>query len=218
MKQRRHNHRSITTAGVGLLAIAGAATANPILELVPGSGPGVTITVRVRNIGPVPAAGWQAFLEFDSSRLSLVSGSYDTTHFGLPLTNPAIAHGNQIDLAAGINGFVGQQPTSADQDVAHLVFAPVGTGCMPQVRVRPSSPPTRLTDLDGVAIGTLLTISPWSNCPADFNRSGSLEIQDIFDFLNAWFAGTCRADFDGASGLQVSDIFAFLNAWFGGCS
>jgi subtilisin-like proprotein convertase family protein len=26
-------------------------------------------------------------------------------------------------------------------------------------------------------------------CAADFNQSGALEVQDIFDFLNAWFAG-----------------------------
>ncbi len=27
------------------------------------------------------------------------------------------------------------------------------------------------------------------SCPADFNRSGSVEVQDIFDYLSAWFAG-----------------------------
>jgi hypothetical protein len=26
-------------------------------------------------------------------------------------------------------------------------------------------------------------------CPVDFNNSGGTEIQDIFDFLAAWFAG-----------------------------
>ncbi len=54
-------------------------------------------------------------------------------------------------------------------------------------------------------------------CPADFNASGSLEVQDIFDFLAAWFAGTPNANFDGVNGLGVQDIFAFLAAWFAGC-
>ncbi len=27
------------------------------------------------------------------------------------------------------------------------------------------------------------------SCPADFNHSGTIEIQDIFDFLSAWFSG-----------------------------
>jgi hypothetical protein len=53
-------------------------------------------------------------------------------------------------------------------------------------------------------------------CRGDFNHSGGLEIQDIFDYLNAWFAGNPDADFNGG-GLAVQDIFDFLNAWFAGC-
>jgi hypothetical protein len=41
-------------------------------------------------------------------------------------------------------------------------------------------------------------------------------VQDIFDFLNAWFAGSVAADFNGG-GLAVQDIFDFLSAWFAGC-
>lgn len=54
-------------------------------------------------------------------------------------------------------------------------------------------------------------------CRADFNTSGGLEAQDIFDFLNAWFEGVPSADFDGDGIVDVPDIFAFLNAWFAGC-
>jgi hypothetical protein len=53
-------------------------------------------------------------------------------------------------------------------------------------------------------------------CPADFNHTGGVTVQDIFDFLNAWFAGNPAADFNG-NGLSVQDIFDFLNAWFAGC-
>jgi hypothetical protein len=55
------------------------------------------------------------------------------------------------------------------------------------------------------------------SCPADFNNSGVLEVQDIFDFLNAWFAGNLSADFNNSGVLEVQDIFDFLNAWFAGC-
>ncbi len=58
--------------------------------------------------------------------------------------------------------------------------------------------------------------SDGSLCPADFNRSGTLTVADIFDFLNAWLGNDARADFDGG-GLAVSDIFAFINAWLAGC-
>jgi hypothetical protein len=66
---------------------------------------------------------------------------------------------------------------------------------------------------------------------ADFNHVDGVTVADIFDFLNAWFAG-CRAptttpptapcfgdaDFNGDHTLAVSDIFAYLNAWFIGNS
>ncbi len=55
------------------------------------------------------------------------------------------------------------------------------------------------------------------SCPADFNGSGTLTVQDIFDFLGAWFAGDARADFNHLTGLSVQDIFDFLAAWFAGC-
>jgi hypothetical protein len=63
------------------------------------------------------------------------------------------------------------------------------------------------------------TISPC--CYADFNKTNGLGVQDIFDFLNAWFGGSPYAKFAGdgtSTALSVQDIFDFLNAWFsGGC-
>jgi hypothetical protein len=53
-------------------------------------------------------------------------------------------------------------------------------------------------------------------CPCDFNGNG-LSVQDIFDFINAWMAGSSAADFNG-DGLQVQDIFDYLNCWFAGCA
>jgi hypothetical protein len=59
-------------------------------------------------------------------------------------------------------------------------------------------------------------------CYANYNHNATLEVQDIFDFLNDWFAGKLIAipGGDGASGaLAVQNIFDFLNAWFaGGCA
>jgi hypothetical protein len=49
---------------------------------------------------------------------------------------------------------------------------------------------------------------------ADFNRNGWVEVQDIFDFLNAWLAGNIAADADGSGELSVQDIFDYLNLWF----
>jgi len=65
-------------------------------------------------------------------------------------------------------------------------------------------------------------------CIADFNQSGLVSVQDIFDFLSAWFAnctapsasGPCRfgsADVNASGAVGVQDIFDFLAHWFGGC-
>ncbi|HMN42804.1 MAG TPA: peroxidase family protein [Phycisphaerales bacterium] len=56
-----------------------------------------------------------------------------------------------------------------------------------------------------------------SVCRVDFNHSGGVDVQDVFDFLNAWLASDARADFNGINGFEVQDIFDFLNAWFVGC-
>lgn len=63
-------------------------------------------------------------------------------------------------------------------------------------------------------------------CVADFDGQHGIEIQDIFSYLSAWFAGCTSpgpapcvrsADVDGVSGLAIADIFYFLNRWFAGC-
>jgi hypothetical protein len=48
----------------------------------------------------------------------------------------------------------------------------------------------------------------------DWNADGVLQAQDIFDFLNSWFAGDGDANEDGVTNLQ--DVFDFVNGWFAG--
>jgi hypothetical protein len=65
-------------------------------------------------------------------------------------------------------------------------------------------------------VGTPVTNHAETPCRADFNHIDGVTVQDIFDFLNAWFAGSAAADFNGG-GIDTQDIFDFLNAWFAGC-
>jgi hypothetical protein len=55
-------------------------------------------------------------------------------------------------------------------------------------------------------------------CKADYNQSGSVTVQDIFDFLGGYFTQDPRADINGAGGVTVQDIFDFLGAYFSGCA
>ncbi len=59
--------------------------------------------------------------------------------------------------------------------------------------------------------------NPTTCCRANFNGLGGLSVQDIFDFLNAWFAADPRADFNSLDGVTVQDIFDYLGSWFAGC-
>lgn len=201
------------------LCIATAVSAGVTVALEQRAGPNLQVAVRLRDFASSQAAGYQVFLEFDTSRMSFVSGSYITTNFGLPVIAPIAASGNQLSIAAGVFPLIGQSPTSVDQDVAILEFAPIGTGCEPRIRVRASAnPPTRVTDANAEPLLPLTIVNLWNPCPADANRSGMVSVQDIFDFLTLWFSGDCRADFNNSAGVSVQDLFDFLSAWFAGCT
>ncbi len=70
----------------------------------------------------------------------------------------------------------------------------------------------------GAAIGIRVNgtpTQPW--CPADFNHSGGATVQDIFDFLAAYFGTAPAADVNNSGDITVQDIFDFLAAYFTGC-
>lgn len=83
---------------------------------------------------------------------------------------------------------------------------------------------------DLIACGIFQTAGPeistfiarWSSrtgCPADFDCSlGAPTVQDLFDFLSAFFSADPSADFNGVGGVSVQDLFDFVNAYFSGCS
>jgi hypothetical protein len=52
---------------------------------------------------------------------------------------------------------------------------------------------------------------------ADFNRSGSVTVQDIFDFLGAYFTQDPEADVNHSGSVSVQDVFDYLAAYFTGC-
>ncbi len=56
-----------------------------------------------------------------------------------------------------------------------------------------------------------------SVCTADFNCSGGVTVQDIFDFLAAYFVSDPTADVNGIGGVTVQDIFDYLTTYFVGC-
>ncbi len=57
-------------------------------------------------------------------------------------------------------------------------------------------------------------------CPCDFGGNGTVGVDDLFAYLDAWFVqfGTSganlSADFDDSGDVSVADLFAFLDCWF----
>ncbi len=88
-------------------------------------------------------------------------------------------------------------------------------------QVLPGVPATSTADLGAAPNFAAIAGTQWVSVSlpsaADFNGDGGVTVQDIFDFLAAWFASDGHADFNGAGGITVQDIFDFLGAWFAGC-
>lgn len=71
-------------------------------------------------------------------------------------------------------------------------------------------------DLDGTPDSSdpdfyLCAVNP---CRANYSGDDAISVQDIFDFLGAYFAPLPCADFNNSGGVSVQDIFDFLAAWF----
>jgi hypothetical protein len=54
-----------------------------------------------------------------------------------------------------------------------------------------------------------------ASCRCDWNNSGALNSQDMFDFLSAFFSG--NGDFDCSGSTNSQDFFEFLACFFSGC-
>ena len=69
-------------------------------------------------------------------------------------------------------------------------------------------------DYDGIIGPKDLALLP---CLGDFNGDGVVSVQDIFDFLAAWFSRSPNADYTRDGRVTVQDIFTFLAGWFAPC-
>jgi hypothetical protein len=75
-------------------------------------------------------------------------------------------------------------------------------------------------DLQPASGSALTDVNTYASfvCMADFDGSGTLSVNDIFAYFNAWFAGSLGADTNANGSLNVQDAFDYLNAWFAGCN
>lgn len=57
----------------------------------------------------------------------------------------------------------------------------------------------------------------YHTCPADFDASGFVDLDDYTAFVAAFEAGTANADFDGSGFVDLDDFGAFVVAFEAGC-
>ena len=95
-----------------------------------------------------------------------------------------------------------------------------GTTCQGQ----PGNPitccPANFNQADGVTVQDLFDyLDAWFTLAptADLNGDTNVTVQDLFDYLDLWFAGSASADVNGQNGVSVQDIFDFLARWFATC-
>ncbi len=69
----------------------------------------------------------------------------------------------------------------------------------------------------GVDAVKLLLVTSCGSCPADFDNSGFVDIEDYSAFVTAFEAGGDNADFDGSGFVDIEDFDAFVNAFEAGC-
>jgi len=80
----------------------------------------------------------------------------------------------------------------------------------------PAGPWQRLDQCCTGATDLAIRVLADQSFSADFNCSGTPTVQDVFDFLAAFFANNLAADFDQSGALTVQDLFSFLEAYFAG--
>ena len=100
---------------------------------------------------------------------------------------------------------------SQDELSAHFGLGSLTT--IPELRVRWADGSERVWT--NVNADQTLVLAP---CRADYNGAGGVTVQDVFDFLTAWFGGQASADVNRDGATSVQDVFDFLSLWFAGCS
>jgi len=200
---------------LGLAMLPTAASANAIQEIIAGGVFSIAGPTSAQNFGRWSDTGkaWIA--------VQPVAGLHAAANDTVTLSATAAAG---YDYAGALT-YTWKHSTTTVNNGANGASSPGGT-----VSGATSSSMT-ITTITASDLGTYTVIIANScgsvtsiashlgaTCSADFNLDGVVAVQDIFDFLTAWFAADSRADWNGVDGITVQDVFDFLSSWFAGCS
>ncbi|MCC6426071.1 MAG: hypothetical protein IT435_04550 [Phycisphaerales bacterium] len=215
-------------AGTTLIGFPGGIVAfNPV---IPATG-GVILTGNTESV----ANGWDTTTApwFDlQNRLSLVVPFQSSTvNYAYDLTfNPPIQAFGMFVTGEG-NTVTGGQMflTFTDSSASWMIPMDPNIGGQFVGFIDPGQAITRVTlmltpDTSGTVIQPFISLDDicvvWAHgpgCPADFDGSGFVDLEDFAAFVHAFEAGTDDADFDGSGFVDLDDYHAFVLAFEKGC-
>ena len=198
------------TCCLNTLTLIPQAPINPL-----GYEPGDEVTVELRMLACELVAGFQAFISFDTSELSFVSGSYTDVPFGQPIIDPIAAVGGDINLASGIDQTIGQMPVDGEHSLVTLVFTAEDSFCLPSgLAFRDNVPPTRLSDPAGNEVTVMLSTELPATCKGDTNFDGEVDVDDLMAVIMDWGnMDPCFTDTDGSGVVDVDDLIQVILFW-----
>lgn len=154
---------------------------------------------------------------------SIAGGAVDhfaSTQIGRPTS---ISDNGNVVLRMTVNST--SPPAQSRGGVFVAGVAPVASGaCCRGATCQVASAADCVGALSGFAgAGTVCAAPPPAGsavspcCLADFNHVGEVTVQDVFDFLAAFFATDPLANINAVGGVTVQDVFDYLAAYFAGC-
>lgn len=81
----------------------------------------------------------------------------------------------------------------------------------------PPAPPTA-GDIPHLRFADLLACPPLNACAADLSGDGAVDVFDLLEYLDGWFAADLTTDLTNDMTVDVFDLLQYLDLWFEGCA
>ncbi len=165
---------------------------------------------------------WLGYTDRDAEGFFVWTNGSTSLYFNWAPGEPNNANNNENYAEMIGTGMWNDLAAAGSNDYAILETEPSGGACCTGATCAVTSEAACTGDFAHFAGNGTTCNVPGNNtspcCRADYNQSGAVSVQDIFDFLSGYFTLNPAADVNESGGVSVQDIFDFLSAYFTGCT